>query len=194
MIYRNCLIPASLIAAGAAVELILRLRLAHLLEDSLYLKLAGHHAVNADITVLAVHLLLRQVPDVKIIFAGIVTDRLEVPHGTAAEFFHDGTAYTAPHAGRHLNEAVAEITLLNILERLYAVIHAVNRHICISRSIAVHGFEYAAGGRKKSGTAVFILCHTLFRHGVFTLKPKRQLLKGQHAVRIAGEALRLILL
>ena len=112
----------------------------------------------------------------------IVADRRR-----AMVFFHNRTADTASHAGRHLNKALMYLSVLDIPQRGNTVFNPVKGYVGISGYILSHRFQHSARGGEEARAAFGIIGYVFLKRDVLALKPMRELLKcedGVHDTRI----------
>ena len=84
-------------------------------------------------------------------------------------------------------------SVFDIAERRNAVFHSVYRHICITRCVLLHSFQYTARCREETRAAAVIIVHYFFRRYIFLFEQLVKLFKRQHCVGGAFIILSLIL-
>ena len=162
----------------------LRARLAHLAQDRLDLRGAGHLAVQADKLEVVVNCLGSRLINVEVPLAGILVHRNEILNRQAFVMVHCRAVDAASGAGTHFDEAAAHIAADNILNRGDAVFEAVDRHVCIIRIIARHRAQNAARRREQARAALIVFVLAGLHRDLLAVQPSGQLLKGQDAVDI----------
>ena len=192
MIYGDSLFAAGVVSAGAAVELIRGLGLAHAVKNLGYLCLRRGLKSALDDGEVLLKLVAVRLVNFKILVAGELRHSHVVFYGRAVEFFHYRTAYAAAGAGGHLDKAVMYLAVFNVLECRHAVFNAVNRHVGVFRVVLRHGFEYAAGRREEARAAVIVRVRLTGKLNARRLEPACQLVECQNGVNYAFVVLRLV--
>ena len=186
--YCRGLFTAGVVAARAAVQLVRRLELTHFAQHLVYFGVGGLGRVAVDRQVILAHDERVERLEIEVAVAGIRRDRHIVLDRRTVVFFHDRTADTAARAGRHLDEAIVDLAALDVLQRLDAVLDAVDCHVCIARCTVHERFQNSAGRREETRETFGSFIHTGFKLDVLLFQPFGQLLECQNRVdHAAGE-------
>lgn len=187
------LVAAGVVAAASAVQLVLGLVLAHLVQDFLDRLRAGHRSPHADVAVRLGQRVRVGLIDGEIAVRRVAVDRRRPADG-AAVFVHRRTADAASHAGGHLDEALFQPALADLAQRADAVVDAVDGDVGVVGRAALHRAQDAARRREQARLAAgFGVGRGLDRH-TFAFHPRGQLLKGQREIDDAGILRRFVLL
>ena len=132
--------------------------------------------------------------NVKVPSAGVCRHRHVALDGIATVLLHHGATDATARAGGHLDKALVNLALRDVLECGDAVLHAVKRHVRVLGRVLRHGLEDSARGGEEPRTALVIGNDLALELDALLLEPIRQLLKGQDGIHCLTVLLALILL
>ena len=117
--------------------------------------------------------------------AGVAVHRDGVSDRTAPLPLHGGAADAAARADGHLDEALLQAPLLDVVQGGQYILDAVYHQVGVVGGIALHGAQDAAGGGEQPGTALLQVVLPLLHGDTLLLQPVGELLEGEDAIGVA---------
>lgn len=145
--------------------------------------------MQADEAVVLNQILAIGLGHLEVLGAGVTVHRDGVGDGTAALTLHGRAANAAARADGHLDEALFQAPLFDVLQGGEDVVDAIHHHVGVLRGIAVHGAQDTAGGGEQPGAALLQVVLPLLNGDALLLEPIGKLLEGEDAVHQARVSL-----